>query len=90
VCWRFYHRDNQWRIGSYRPVLSRDSILINASNITALEQTGAGNRARVDGGGGVDTLKLDGAGLTLDLTSSSAVSPLITKPRCIPLMLTPR
>jgi hypothetical protein len=43
-------------------------ILINASNITALEQTGAGNRARVDGGGGIDTLKLDGAGLTLDLT----------------------
>jgi hypothetical protein len=25
----------------------------------------------VDGGGGVDTLKLDGAGLTLDLTSIS-------------------
>jgi hypothetical protein len=34
------------------------------SNISALEQTGAGNRTRVDGGGGVDTLKLDGAGLT--------------------------
>ena len=32
----------------------KDSILINASNISALEQTGAGNRARVDGGGGVD------------------------------------
>jgi hypothetical protein len=26
------------------------------SNITALEQTGTGNRARVDGGGGIDTL----------------------------------
>jgi hypothetical protein len=37
VCWRFYHRDNQWRIG----------------------------------GGGIDTLKLDGAGLTLDLTKIS-------------------
>jgi chorismate synthase len=37
-------------------------INIVASNITALEQTNAGNRARVDGGGGVDTLKLDGAG----------------------------
>jgi hypothetical protein len=27
-----------------------DMIIINASNITALEQTGIGNRARVDGG----------------------------------------
>jgi hypothetical protein len=36
----------------------------------------------VDGGGGVDTLKLDGAELTLDLTKISifAASPLITKP----------
>jgi hypothetical protein len=33
--------------------LGNDDIIINASNITALEQTGAGNRARVDGGGGV-------------------------------------
>jgi hypothetical protein len=51
--------------------LGKDSILINASNISALEQTGAGNRARVDRGGGVDTNKLDGAGLTLDLTKIS-------------------
>jgi hypothetical protein len=36
----------------------KDSILINASNISALEQTGAGNRARVDGGGGVDTITM--------------------------------
>jgi hypothetical protein len=35
--------------------LGADSILINASNITALEKTGTGNRARVDGGGGIDT-----------------------------------
>jgi hypothetical protein len=46
--------------------LGTDSILINASNITALEKTGAGNRARVDGGGGVDTLKLDGAGIIIN------------------------
>jgi hypothetical protein len=37
-----------------------DTIIINASNIAALEKTGAGNRARVDGGGGIDTLKLEG------------------------------
>ena len=48
-----------------------DTIIINASNIAALEKTGAGNRARVDGGGGIDTLKLEGAGLTLDLTKIS-------------------
>jgi hypothetical protein len=30
--------------------LGSDTIIINASNITALEQTGAGNRARADGG----------------------------------------
>jgi hypothetical protein len=59
--------------------LGTDSILINASNITALEKTGAGNRARVDGGGGVDTLKLDGAGLTLDL--SVLVLAILTKPK---------
>jgi hypothetical protein len=34
-------------------------------------QTGAGNRARVDGGGGIDTLKLEGEDLTLDLTNIS-------------------
>jgi hypothetical protein len=36
--------------------LGTDNILINASNITALEQTGAGNRSRIDGGGGNDLL----------------------------------
>ncbi len=48
--------------------LGKDSIHINFGNIVALEQTGAGNRARVDGGGGIDTLVLEGADLTLDLT----------------------
>jgi hypothetical protein len=44
---------------------------VATSNIAALEKTGAGNRARVDGGGGIDTLKLEGSGLTLDLTKIS-------------------
>ncbi len=48
-----------------------DTITINASNITALAQTSVGNRARVDGGGNIDTLTLDGSGLTLDLTNIS-------------------
>jgi Ca2+-binding RTX toxin-like protein len=51
--------------------LGADSILIDASNIAALEQTGTGNRARVDGGGGIDTLVLEGSDLTLDLTKIS-------------------
>jgi hypothetical protein len=48
-----------------------DTIVINAGNITALERTGINNRARVDGGGNIDTLKLDGSNLTLNLTNIS-------------------
>ncbi|MBA5249154.1 MAG: hypothetical protein FE834_06420, partial [Gammaproteobacteria bacterium] len=50
-----------------------DTIIINASNIAALEKAGAGNRARINGGGGIDTLQLasDSAGLMLDLTKIS-------------------
>ncbi|SHE22239.1 Flagellar hook-length control protein FliK [Bathymodiolus brooksi thiotrophic gill symbiont] len=48
-----------------------DTITISASNIAALAQTGTGNRARVDGGGNIDTLKLDGSNLSLDLTNIS-------------------
>jgi Ca2+-binding RTX toxin-like protein len=50
-----------------------DTIAINASNIATLQRTGAGNRARVDGGGNIDTLVLDGGGLTLDLTNISNI-----------------
>ncbi len=50
-----------------------DTIVINASNVAALAQTGTGNRARVDGGGNIDTLTLDGSGLTLDLTNISNI-----------------
>ena len=48
-----------------------DTIVINASNIAALG-TNSGNDAqaiaRVDGGSGIDTLVLDGAGILLDLS----------------------
>jgi len=50
-----------------------DTLVINASTITALA-TNSGNSsqaiARLDGGTGIDTVKLDGAGLTLDLTAT--------------------
>ena len=50
-----------------------DAIVLDASNIVALMSPfGAGGNtsrlARVDGGSGIDTLRLAGAGLTLDLT----------------------
>jgi hypothetical protein len=47
-----------------------DTITINASNITALAQTNVGNRARVDGGGNIDTLTLDGSGRVIACTSN--------------------
>jgi Ca2+-binding RTX toxin-like protein len=48
-----------------------DTIILNADSIAALAQIGTGTRARVDGGGNIDRLALDGGGLTLDLTSIS-------------------
>ena len=50
-----------------------DVLVINASNIAALADSfGEGDNttqlARMDGGGGLDTLSLDGAGLTLHLS----------------------
>jgi hypothetical protein len=51
-----------------------DTIVVNASNITALSSSfgSGGNTTRlasVDGGSGIDTLRLDGTGITLDLTA---------------------
>jgi hypothetical protein len=48
--------------------LGDDTIIINVSNIVALKKTGVGNRARVDGGGGIDTLKLDIYDLIVNLS----------------------
>jgi hypothetical protein len=51
-----------------------DTIVVNASNVAALAGSfgAAGNTdqlARIDGGAGIDTLRLDGAGINLDLTA---------------------
>jgi hypothetical protein len=62
-------------------------IIINASNIAALEKTGAGNRARVDGGGGMDALKLEGAGLALMIIISSPKPALNTSIPPLPVRM---
>jgi hypothetical protein len=53
-----------------------DTIAINASNIVALQRTGAGNRARVDGGGNIDTLKFESL---LGLVKSIALVSVLPK-----------
>ncbi|MGE0097565.1 MAG: beta strand repeat-containing protein [Hydrogenophaga sp.] len=46
-----------------------DTLVLNADNIDLLSQgLTDGRLARVDGGGGIDTLTVAGAGVTLDLT----------------------
>ena len=47
-----------------------DVFYVNQDNISQLSQAVVpnGRFARIDGGGGVDTLSLDGTGITLDLT----------------------
>jgi hypothetical protein len=52
-----------------------DTVLVNADNVTQLGTGGSG--ALVDGGAGVDTLKLSGSGITLDLTNVT-LSPRVT------------
>jgi hypothetical protein len=53
-----------------------DTIVLNAGNVAALSATygsggNVGQLARVDGGAGIDTLKLDGAGIAFDLGAIS-------------------
>ena len=47
-----------------------DAFTLNADNIAQLaaDYSGSGNYARVDGGTGLDSIRLDGAGLNFDLT----------------------
>ena len=46
-----------------------DSVVLNDDNVTQLGTGGSG--ALVDGGAGVDMLKLSGSGITLDLTNAT-------------------
>jgi hypothetical protein len=52
-----------------------DVMQVNADNLAKLALTGSGQSVmRIDGGGGIDTLKFDGAGLTLDLANIKGVA----------------
>lgn len=59
--------------------LGNDVFVLNASNVSALGSgLSGGNYARTDGGGGLDTIRIDGAGVVLDLTriaNQGAASP---------------
>ena len=47
-----------------------DTMVLNASNVSAFASASSSQSVmRVDGGTGLDTLRLDGAGITLDLTA---------------------
>jgi len=52
-----------------------DVMQVNADNLAQLALAGTSqNIMRIDGGGGIDTLKLDGAGLVLDLANIKGVA----------------
>jgi Ca2+-binding RTX toxin-like protein len=46
-----------------------DTFVLNADNVAKLSNSGSSQAiSRIDGGTGIDTLRLDGAGITLDFT----------------------
>ena len=55
--------------------MGNDTIVVNADNIAKLSLAGDTQAVeRIDGGGGIDTLKLDGADLMLDLANIKSVA----------------
>jgi hypothetical protein len=49
-----------------------DTIVVNADNVAKMSLSGTSQAiARIDGGSGIDTLRLDGAGILLDLSTIS-------------------
>jgi Ca2+-binding RTX toxin-like protein len=49
-----------------------DTIVVNADNVAKMSLSGTSQAIeRIDGGSGIDTFKLDGAGITLDLSNVS-------------------
>ena len=55
--------------------MGHDVIQVNADNLAQLALAGTDqNVMRIDGGGGIDTLKFDGAGLVLDLDNIKGVT----------------
>jgi hypothetical protein len=52
-----------------------DKIVVNADNVAKLSLSGTSQAiARIDGGNGIDTLELDGAGIVLDMSLLSSAA----------------